>query len=139
MGTLTSNTSFANPNLPGNTSRGSIMANTKKSASTQGTGVLSGIPAIDAMIAAFTKTITKNAADARKSILQSKKNLKLQNKQTKIESDLARAQLAALNVQPAPQVKSLSSPEVLMARRQVALDAGSRNGMRKSIIAGNNV
>lgn len=136
-----SNTSFANPGKLANKSQGPAptAGGSKKYAATSNAAIVTGIPGLDAMLAGFMKQIAAAGKQGRKSLLLAKKTLKSQNKATAAESALAQAQLAALNVQPAPQVASLSSPEVLMTRRQTAIDAGSRNGLRKSILAGNNV
>lgn len=77
------------------------------------------------------------AASGRKSLIQSKKALKVQTKAASAERDAYLQQLNALTVQPAPGISSLSSPEVMQAQRQVSIDAAARKGLRKSIIAGN--
>lgn len=89
------------------------------------------------MIANMTQQISRQGILANKQLNLQKKGLKQQRKFQASELAAYQAQLTASQVQPAPQVSSLSSPEVMAAQRQVAIDASQRNGLRKSIMAGN--
>lgn len=98
---------------------------------------LTGLPTIDALIASMTSQISRQGILATKQLKVQQRGLKQQRRQNATELAAYQAQLAASQVQPAPQVSSLSSPEVMRAQRQVAIDAAGRKGMRQSILAGN--
>jgi hypothetical protein len=108
--------------------------------SNDGSGVpspsLDALPGIDALIAAQLRLVTQQGRAARQSLLQQRKALKQQTKQGALERKLLRQQIDALNVQPAPAVSTPNNPEVQLARRQVAVDASNRTGVRASIMAG---
>jgi len=97
---------------------------------------LTGLPQIDAMIAAQYAMIAQQGKIARRSLLLSQRKLKQEAKQSRIQNQLLQEQIAALQVQPAPPVTSPNMAEVTTARRQTAIDAANRYGMRKSILAG---
>jgi len=108
------------------------------SASTQAANaVFTGDAGIDALIASFNQSLSALAINGRKSLITQKKALKAQTRAAAQERDAYLQQLQALTVAPAPAVAGLSSPEVMQAQRQVAIDAAARKGFRKSIIAGN--
>lgn len=97
---------------------------------------LAGVANIDALIVATNKMIAKQGKIARRSIIKSKKAMRLQARQGRAEMDLLRQQIDALNVQPPPEISTPNNAEVQLARRQAAIDASQRTGVRRSIIAG---
>lgn len=117
------------------TSTGSLSPSTSATAGGPNPN-LTGLPTIDALIASLTSQITRQGIMATKQLNVQKRGLKQQRKQNAAELAAYQAQLAQSQVQPAPQVSSLSSPEVQMAQRQTSIDASSRMGLRKSILAG---
>jgi hypothetical protein len=113
-------------------------AGASSSASTQAANaVYTGDAGIDTLIASFNQSLSALAINGRKSLITQKKALKAQTRAAAQERDAYLQQLQALTVAPAPAVAGLSSPEVMQAQRQVAIDAAARKGFRKSIIAGN--
>jgi len=123
-----------NVNSSGNSLSTSILAGKNSGGSPSPN--LTGLSPIDSLITTLTQSIAQQGTLARKSLLQSRKALKQQRKLGKAELAFYQKQAAQMQVQPAPEVSSLSSAEVLQAQRQVSIDASRKKGLRKSIMAG---
>lgn len=97
---------------------------------------LTALPDLDKLIKAQVALIAQQGKASRQSLLLSQKRFRAERKQNRVENNLLLRQIKALQIEPAPAVTSPRMQEVEFARRQTAIDAGSRMGMRKSILAG---